>query len=698
MSVVLNNVSKTFYNGKQVAFELKNISFSLPSKGLCLLYGQSGSGKSTLLNLISGLDYVDKGSLKVFGYQFKKHHRQANLKYRNALIGILFQHFHLFEEETVEENLKISAAFKLPSKDISNRIDTLLNQFKLTHLKDQKCHTLSGGEKQRVAFLRAIIHKPPLLLCDEPTGDLDEENSYLILSYLKEYAKTHLVVVVSHNLKLFKNDSNIILHLSETGIKKEKDNLPFKNEEKISVKSSLYKNKSWKKYFKRKYFKKYKKRQILALLSSTFGLVFAILLVGLNSSASTSFLNLSATYFHSDTFNVSKKEYITMENSPVSISRSYRPNFEELEIISPKFDEIIFDYDLSSLFLPNQKIKLENIEFDVSLSPTKTLLKEDDYFLKKLDNFEDSYNSCVINEIFYHSLIEKAGEEVLGKSLKFNIDQTISFHSSNEDNATFEEHFIFQEEVMIVGVAKESPILNDARVYLSYDSLKEYAQNNYAINYSSSINEDVSFYDLIKMSSNFDPLSSYQMIGFINVDELDTLNTLDKEFKSEENEEFAITSFSLLSYDVYMSFIDIAILALFGFIALAILSSAFIIAMTSFATFLDEKKEAAILSVLGAKDEDIESIFVDEKINLAVFTATASIILSLVLSYLANVIVKMTLGIDNFLSIPFLSYLGYPFLLILIIYLGSILVCYLSVKIPLFYHRKNPLYMELAEE
>ena len=698
MSVFLHNVSKTFYSGKQATFSLKNISFCLPSKGLCLLYGQSGSGKSTLLNLISGLDYCDKGTIKVFGYTFKKHHRQSNLRHRNALIGILFQHFHLFEEETVEENLKISAAFKMSSKDVDTRIENLLNQFNLAHLKKQKCHTLSGGEKQRIAFLRAIINEPPLLLCDEPTGALDEENSSLILTYLKEYAKSHLVVVVSHNLKLFKNSSDIILHLSEDGIEKEKEIIIFNNEENFVTESNLYKDKSWKKYFKRKYLKKYKKRHLLGLVSSTFGLVFAILLVGLNSSAPSSFLNLSATYFHSDTFNISKKEYIAMENSPVSISRSYRPSLDELEFIYPKFEEIIFDYDLSSLFLPKQKIKLNNFEFDVSLSPTKTLLKEDDYFLKKLDNFEDSYKSCVINEIFYRTLKEKVGEEVLGKTLKFNIDQAISFHSSNENNDTFEEHFIFQEEVRIIGVAKECPILNDARVYFSYDSLKEYTQTNYAINYSSSINEDVSFYDLIKLSSNFDPLSSYQMIGFIDIGELETLNKIDKKFKSEENEEFAISSFSLLSYDVYMSFIVIAILALFGFIVLAILSSAFIIAMTSFATFLDEKKDAAILSVLGAKDEDIESIFVDEKINLAILTATASIILALLLSYLANWIVKMVLGIDNFLNIPFLSYLGYPFLLIFIIYLGSILVCYLSVKIPLIYHRRNPLYLELAEE
>lgn len=698
MSIILNNVSKTFYNGKDISFSIKNISFSLPNTGLCLLYGQSGSGKSTLLNLISGLDFVDSGTLKVFGYQFKKNHRKANLKHRNALIGILFQHFHLFEEETVEENLKISSAFKLPIKEINSRIDSLLDQFKLSHLKSQKCHTLSGGEKQRIAFLRAIINEPPLLLCDEPTGALDEENSSLILSYLKEYAKTHLVLIVSHNLKLFKNEANIILHLTEEGVIKEKENIAFKSEVKADVKSYIYKDKNWKKYFKRKYLKKYKKRLVLALLSSTFGLVFAILLIGLNSSSSSSFLNLSATYFHSDTFNISKKEYITMENSPVSISRSYRPNFQELDVIGLNFKNIIFDYDLSALFLPSQKIKLGNVEFSVTLSPSKSLLKDDKYFYKKLDNFDDNYNNCVINEIFYHSLVEKAKEDVLGQTLKFNIDQTISFHSSNENNETFDEHFIFQEEVKIVGVAKECPILNEPRIYISYDALKEYAQSNYAINYSSSINEDVSFYDLIKLSSNFDPLSSYQMIGFIDIEELSKLNELDKQFKSEENEEFAITSFSLLSYDVYISFIDIAILALFGFIVLAILSSAFIIAMTSFATFLDEKKDVAILSVLGAKDEDIESIFVDEKINLAIFTATASILLSLILSFIANLIVKMFLGVDNFLSIPFLSYLGYPFLLILIIYLGSILVCYLSVKIPLIYHRKNPLYMELAEE
>ncbi|MCI6789003.1 MAG: ABC transporter ATP-binding protein [Mollicutes bacterium] len=196
----VENLSKHYEidNGNNVVI-LNNITINFPNSGIVFVLGKSGSGKTTLLNILESLLRPTSGS--VF-YDDKDLYKSSNndlLNYRKKNIGILFQNYNLLDNLTVLENLVI---FEEIHDIKQNRILDLLNQVGLGHKVNSLIDTLSGGEKQRISFVRSIIHEPNILFCDEPTGALDPINGSLLLKYIKEYSQNHLVIFVTHNEQL----------------------------------------------------------------------------------------------------------------------------------------------------------------------------------------------------------------------------------------------------------------------------------------------------------------------------------------------------------------------------------------------------------------------------------------------------------------------------------------------------------------
>ena len=180
---------------------LDDVSFSLPSKGLVGILGSSGCGKTTLLNIIAGIDAEYEGEVKVCGVKLRRLGPTARRRFRLANLGYVFQSFNLLELETAQMNLMLVLDSLYSSKRELKRKKAmdLLSCFGMEKKADQLVNTLSGGEKQRVALARALCNDPRVLLCDEPTGALDERNSNLVFSLLQRVAKKRLVIVVSHD-------------------------------------------------------------------------------------------------------------------------------------------------------------------------------------------------------------------------------------------------------------------------------------------------------------------------------------------------------------------------------------------------------------------------------------------------------------------------------------------------------------------
>lgn len=227
--VTLENVHKIYNEGTSQAFEaLKAIDLEVSKGETVILSGVSGSGKSTLLSLIAALDKPSSGKIVVAGELISKLPDLHASKYRAKHIGVVFQHFNLLEDLNVEENVIVPLVHSgLPLSTIRNMAAKSMQSAAIEHKANQSVKELSGGEKQRCAIARALVHEPELILCDEPTANLDKANSLKfieILEMLHEMGKT--VIVATHD-PLFENLSFVsrVVHMEDGGIgKSDSDN------------------------------------------------------------------------------------------------------------------------------------------------------------------------------------------------------------------------------------------------------------------------------------------------------------------------------------------------------------------------------------------------------------------------------------------------------------------------------------------
>ncbi len=202
MSVVrIQNAQKYYNKGRSNELHVMNdISLELPESGMVAIFGQSGCGKTTLLNAVGGLDQIASGSIELFG----KNIREDTDTLRNRYIGYIFQNYNLNELETVHDN--VAAALRLcgmtDEREITERVTAALCNVGMDKYIARTPDTLSGGQQQRVAIARALVKNPAIILADEPTGNLDEANTVLVMDILKEISKTHLVLLVTHEAHL----------------------------------------------------------------------------------------------------------------------------------------------------------------------------------------------------------------------------------------------------------------------------------------------------------------------------------------------------------------------------------------------------------------------------------------------------------------------------------------------------------------
>ena len=196
----INNISKTYSKGEVKFTALDNVSLKVKKNDFVAVVGQSGSGKSTLLHTVGGLIHPDSGQVMYHGKDiYKMNSKEANL-YRRKNVGFVFQQFHLIPYLSVYENIKLT---EFEPKSKNSKIEELLEKCALLPLKNKYPSELSVGEKQRTAFVRAIISNPNLLLADEPTGNLDPENSQILMSLIKDFhVDGGTVLLVSHDVKI----------------------------------------------------------------------------------------------------------------------------------------------------------------------------------------------------------------------------------------------------------------------------------------------------------------------------------------------------------------------------------------------------------------------------------------------------------------------------------------------------------------
>ncbi len=199
MSIVFAGTSKTYGEGATAVHAIRDVNLEINPGEFTVILGPSGSGKTTLLNLVGGIDDPTEGKVLVSGSDVGALSIDERVEFRRREVGFVFQFFNLIPTLTALENVQIVA--ELTQKDGEEQARLVLDQVGLGDRADHFPSELSGGEQQRVAIARAISKKPPILLCDEPTGELDFETGRAILGLLRRLnrEKNQTVLLVTHN-------------------------------------------------------------------------------------------------------------------------------------------------------------------------------------------------------------------------------------------------------------------------------------------------------------------------------------------------------------------------------------------------------------------------------------------------------------------------------------------------------------------
>ena len=207
----VQNVCKTYGSGEAAVHALKNASFTVPKGEFVAVVGESGSGKSTLLNLIGALDTPTSGKVWIDGRDIFSMKERSLTIFRRRNIGFIFQSFNLIPELTVEQNIEFPVLldYRKPDKAYLEELLTVLNlQERRHHLPSQ----LSGGQQQRVAIGRALITRPALILADEPTGNLDTQNTSEVIALLKQASRSYeqTIILITHSRSIAQTADRIL--------------------------------------------------------------------------------------------------------------------------------------------------------------------------------------------------------------------------------------------------------------------------------------------------------------------------------------------------------------------------------------------------------------------------------------------------------------------------------------------------------
>ena len=332
----ISNIYKSYGKDENKQQVIKGLSLTLPNRGFFSILGKSGSGKTTLLNLIGGIDNVDSGNIELNNLSYSNLSSSEWNTVRTNLISFVFQEYNLLDQFTVIENLR----FAIPSVEDSVFIDTL-EKFELESKKDKYPNQLSGGEKQRIAIIRALLKDSKIILIDEPTGNLDEESSLMVMDFLKEVIVNKLVIMITHDKDIALKYSTQVLHLTKGALEetvelenkiddidlKQSHSLPFtlKDSLKLSFKQM---RKKWSKLIQ------YVFMFTVTLLFLSYG--FSLILVNEYSIASRNLIESNTKYYMYEPIYVDnsdeKRLFDNLESTSHILYNSFTMIFEDYDV------------------------------------------------------------------------------------------------------------------------------------------------------------------------------------------------------------------------------------------------------------------------------------------------------------------------------------------------------------------------------
>lgn len=676
-------LTKEYGKGGSLTRAVKSVSLSFPSKGLVAISGKSGCGKSTFLSLLSSLEKPTSGKVFYQGNDIGTLSPDKLAKYRGQCMGMIFQHYNLFEDDTVIENVELPLLINgVKRKDAKKIALKSLQEFMMQGFARRKVATLSGGEKQRVAICRAMASSPRILFADEPTGALDEFNSKLVMNALKRLSQSMLVILVSHNAELTEEYADHIIRMESGKILDrpsfEQAKVPSK---KLGGHSSAFASR-----FTKKNMKANKGNGILCGIASAVGFLSVCVTLGYFFGSKEAIKGIPLRSLDSSVASMYVEEKVETD-STFALVQQARPDIEAARAFTGR--EYIVDLDLSYFFPKASGFTFKSEVFDpvtfscvYDLSPSYGF----DDLLQKGEGVESlEMEYCFVNEL----LCEKLGDDCLGKTISMEFSNEItSFGKADEVKISI--------DMVVAGVVKEFGFLNEPKIYYSYLAAKELLSRYELSNASFALQKETTAYDVIAMAPGDSPISSF------------ALNVFAKRFADSPNlfafieknngDMYSISSRSHTAYTSFSSLMGAFETCLFLFVGVSGVMLAIMLSMSAYAAFAKRKKDASILCCLGGKRSDLLTIFAIESVAYSALGCAVGIILSPLAGFGINLLMGKSFDVGNVIRIPLLSLFDIPLLLPIGCMLLAILISLISTVLVISVAGRFSIVEELRDE
>jgi len=694
----LEKVSRYYQLDKnKKKYVLKNVTLSFPQTGLVSILGKSGSGKSTLLNLIGQIDKPSEGNIYFEGENTRKFNKRRLRIFRSGDIAYIFQHYHLLEKQTALYNVMLPALIKGDTyKEAETKAIELFKSFSINEeLYKKKCSNLSGGEKERIAILRAFINKPKVILADEPTGALDKNNSLLVMESLKKISHGALVILVTHNEQLAKQYSDRIIRMKDGKVIKDDRINQLKRALVPTAKTRAGHNKEWLGKIIVSNFIRRLKRNIFSILALTIGISSSMLIFGFSNGAHDSINESALRQFDFGVASISKENRINTNDSPITLIQTMRPNDKDIDKIKTDYDYCHFLYSYDALVTSFPHIFINDKEIDgLTYTPIYSYIDKsiDHHLLKegKIPAF-DTLNQVVINETAYNYLKKTTKQDPFKTLLKIKEEKSFSFPLIEKDKPYVMDFFQYEKLVEIVGVIKEMSFLNTPKIYYSYKALDKYLDEIIANNYSQ-YNDEMSWKDMVMFAGDNDVISNYSYRVFLkNSQDVYKFEHINDHLDSS----FSITSNALAKKETLFSLVDAATVGMEVFLLVALVGTMMIIGIVSFASYSEDIKDTAILLCIGASQDDIVSIYVMENAFLGLLSLLLSFLVAITTYKPINLLIAKLTSLSNIINIPFLYFQNRLFLFPLLVIVIALFVCILATWLPITISKKISLKEEL---
>lgn len=714
----LRNINKSF-NNKKV---LDNISFDLPDKGFIGITGKSGSGKTTLLNILSGIVNIDEGNYFIDGINTKSLNNKNWSYFRNQFFGFVFQDYLLIENISVYDNLEVPLLFS--NNSIENNKEVImehLNHVFMADYIDSITSNLSGGEKQRISIARALINNPKVILADEPTNSLDEDNTRMVMKILKQISKERLVIFVSHDKVLVNSFSDIIIDIDN----KEKES----NKLDLIESSSDIKYKSKNIIFKPvKLYMKYQKLLVTFLIMAlTLTLSSILIISNLISGLSTLYKNsyedslthtpLVVSKYALDIKIVEKKNFSDYfpkdgivfskdNNKEVIINNNLTTDY--LNYIENMNKDLYYDiiYNYNKKFNFYSTIGNNNISSYIKELPLSNQMLDESYEILKGESFRID-EPCLIIVISNKNEFSKTLLESIGIfNNKITIDDLYNIetynilnndlYTKNDNNyktnkvTNIESDKINKYKVKAVIRSKEVKMFEnlESGLYIT-KGLSDKLTNNSLVS-DIVIDQKEKNYDVItgnRFNSNYTREDALSVLGYSY--NPDNYQIYPKSFKTKEiiieylnnytgsnGQKVTVTDIGSLVFNTLEDVLKITKIVMLVILVITLTTTTILITIISYFKIHNRKKELVMYQMLGMSNNNVSIIIYFEYLIYIILSAFFSIIISLLtIRYINNWYNKI-----NFLQNPFKFNWINGVSIILIFYLVTVITNLIPIK------------------